>query len=387
MDDDIIGQGGDRAPRPWPRRLTAVAALVLALAGGIVYLTQARHQAAPAVSAPRAATASPAPTASAAVSLPPEPNGVAGTTLAWSRDVRLPAAGARPSWFSPASGDSQPIGGLPADQSGYQFTRVGGGWAVQARGAVWFLGDDAKSAIRLGSASLVAPAADSGAAWLTSYPAGAHPATMSGTAREVHAAGGPSRPVRLPSGYVIARGTDRGLLLASASQSPGAAAELYDPATARVVQRFSDVLAASPGEVAWTPRCTARCTVQLLNLATGRHAAVTLPAGNSAASGAFSPDGKFLAVQVSLGNGGDGGDQAMQLEVAGTATGRLTAVPGTWVSSDALVGYGWPADRDSLVAEFNFTTKTQLASWQPGASSPAVTAVPLGGDPAALVLR
>jgi hypothetical protein len=37
-----------------------------------------------------------------------------------------------------------------------------------------------------------------------------------------------------------------------------------------------------------------------------------------------------------------------------------------------LIGFGWPAAGDSLVAEFSFTTKTRLASWDPGASRLAV---------------
>jgi len=47
----------------------------------------------------------------------------------------------------------------------------------------------------------------------------------------------------------------------------------------------------------------------------------------------------------------------MRLEVASVIRGRLTAVPGTWVSSDALIGFGWPAGDDRLVAEFGFTTR------------------------------
>ena len=54
------------------------------------------------------------------------------------------------------------------------------------------------------------------------------------------------------------------------------------------------------------------------------------------------------------------------------ASGRLTAVPGTWLSSDALISFGWPASSDSLVAELSFTTKVQLASWRPGASRLAI---------------
>ena len=65
---------------------------------------------------------------------------------------------------------------------------------------------------------------------------------------------------------------------------------------------------------------------------------------------------------------------------------RLAAVPGTWVSSDALVGFGWPAGSDSLVAEFSFTTKVQLASWRPGASRLAIVVLRPQHSPASLVI-
>jgi len=69
-----------------------------------------------------------------------------------------------------------------------------------------------------------------------------------------------------------------------------------------------------------------------------------------------------------------------------TTTGRLTAVPGTWASSDALAGFGWPADSDSLVAEFNFTATLQLTSWRPGASRLAVTVIKPGPTQASLIV-
>jgi hypothetical protein len=103
-------------------------------------------------------------------------------------------------------------------------------------------------------------------------------------------------------------------------------------------------------------------------------------------NGTFSPDGSFLALQVSFGNTGDDGELAMQLEVAPVTTGRLTAMPGTWASSDALIGFGWPTSGDSLVAEFSFTSKMQLASWHPGASRPAVTVIQPGRNQASLIL-
>ena len=291
--------------------------------------------------------------------------------------------------------DRRPAG----DSSGYQFTRVDGGWAVQANPAgntaggdwalpplpVWFLADGARSVTRVGTANQVAPAAAAGAVWLTSYPSAADPDAAARTAREVSLAGVPlGPPVRLPPGYVIYQATDRGLLLAPVTPQPGTPAyKLWNPADPQAVRTFGGVIAASPAEIAWTPPCAAMCQVRLLDLATGRQAVVELPAGSSTAGGAFSPSGYFLALQVSS---GDDGELAMRLEVASVNSGRLTAVPGTSVSSDALAGFGWPASGDSLVAEFIFATKVQLASWQPGATRLSVAVIRPGQDQAWLVV-
>jgi hypothetical protein len=63
-----------------------------------------------------------------------------------------------------------------------------------------------------------------------------------------------------------------------------------------------------------------------------------------------------------------------------------TGSSGTSVSSDAQVDFGWPTGGDSLVAEFIFATKVQVASWHPGASRLAVTAIQPGPDQASLVV-
>jgi hypothetical protein len=415
--DDILSQGEDREPGRRSRRVAVIAALIAAAACGAAYLGIARHQHAPAVAtqppgatqAPGAALPSPViPPSPGAVSVPPEPEGIAGRTMAWERSLRLPSAGSRPVWFSPASGRAEPIAGLPADPSGYEFTRVNGGWAVQSGAAgkahcgdcagvplaAWFLADGARTATPLGTASLVAPAAAAGTVWLTTYPQGASLSSTTGTAREVSAAvgGAPPRavrsgPVRLPRGYAIVRGTERGLLLAPAGQPLGTAAyKLWNPSSPRAGRAFHAVLAASAGAIAWTSPCAPRCAVQLLDLTTGRHIVITLPAGSSPVSGAFSPDGGYLALQVGFSSTAAGGELAMQLEVAPVTTGRLAIVPGTWVSSDALIGFGWPARGDSLVAEFSFTTKMELASWHPGTSYPAVKVIRPGLSQAFFIL-
>jgi hypothetical protein len=400
--DDILSQGEDREPSPWPRRLAVIGAVVLVAVTGVVYLSLPLHQRPPVAARPAPAPVNPVSVNLAAPGLTGEPDGILGHTVPWNASHRIPVAGPRPALFSPATGRSEPIGGLPADSSGYQFIRIGGGWAVQANAVaktacgdcagpplpVWFLADGARSATRVGTANQVAPAATADALWLTSYPLTANTSIAAGTAREVSPAGLPlGAPVRLPSGYMIDQATDRGLLLAPVSPQQGTAVyKLWDAAAPQASRVFAGVLAASANEIAWTPDCASLCQVQMLDLATGRRTVVRLPRASSVASGAFSPSGGFLALQVSSGStGDDDGALAMQLDVASVASGRLAVMPGTSVSSDAIVGFGWPGDSDSLVAEFIFTTKTQLASWDPGAAGLAVTVIQPGQNQALIV--
>jgi hypothetical protein len=408
MDEDILSQGDDRAPSPWPRRLGVIAAVVAVAVGGIVYLTRpGPGRAAASAAHPTPATSSAAPASNPAPAAPPliesvpiDPNGIIGQTVPWEASLRLPITGKRPAWYSPATGRSEAIGGLPADAAGYQFTRVGGGWAVQADAAattvcadcagtprpVWFLADGARSATPVGTANLVAPAVGARALWLTSYPSSANPGTSAGVAREVSGTGALLEPpVTLPPGSAIDQATDRGLLLTSANEQAGTAVyTLWDPASPASGRTFDNVIAASATEIAWTSRCApTTCRVQVLDLATGRPTAIALPARSTAANAAFSPSGAFLALQLSYGLDGA---LAMRLDVASVAEGRLTEVPGTSVSSDALFSFGWPSSGDSLVAEFNFMPVMQLASWHPGASRLAVTVIQPGPTEASLIV-
>jgi hypothetical protein len=399
---DILSQGGGRELGPWPRRVAVAAAVLVLAVLAIVHYAPRSHPAHPAA----AATATPSPPSladSGAVSgdsaVADEPDGITGQVLSWPDGLRLPAAGQRPAWFWPATGQVTQIGGLPAQRFGYQFIRVAGGWAVQGGAVgpcrdcdgpprpVYFLTDTGRSADLVGLADAVAPGT-AGTLWLTSYPPDAIAGTVAGTAREVSTTGRQLGPaVGLPAGYVIAQGTGRGLLLAPATQQSGTMAdELWDPATARSVRTFGDVIAESATQIAWAPSCTGRCRVQVLNLGTGRQVTVELPAESSVGSASFSPDGRFLALQLSFGDNDDDGQLAVQLESVSTASGHLTVVPQTWASSDALIGFGWPAGGDSLVAELSFTTKVQLASWHPGARHLAIAALTPAHSPPSLVV-
>jgi hypothetical protein len=403
--DDIISQGEDPGSRgPWRRRLTIGAIVVVVLALLVVQHLPRSGQHRPR-HAPQSTGSGPAATRPGAGSIPAfrpaRPDGITGKSASWAASLRLPVGGVRPAWLWPATGRMQPIGGLSA-QSDYVFTRVPGGWAVQPAAAaspscagcpsrplpVYYLGDRAQSVTAIGVADRVAPAAEPGLLWLTSYPPGADPGSAAGSAQQVSVTGAPSGArIRLPAGYLIDAATEHGLLLTRIVQRGAAPVyDLWDPVLDKVSRTFHGVIAASAGQIAWTRGCAARCQVLVLDLATGRQTPITLPKGSSAARGTFSPDGSLLALELSFGNGGDGGAMATRLEVAAVPGGRLTVVPGTWASSDALTGFGWPSDGDSLVAKLSFLTKVQVASWHPGSRRLAVALVRPGQHPNELVV-
>ena len=252
---------------------------------------------------------------------------------------------------------------------------------------VYFLADRARSVTLAGTANAVAPGTTARSLWLTSYPSGADMRTATGTAQEVSVAGGPPGPqLRLPAGYVIDRATDRGLLLAPVAPSATAAYKLWNPAGPQASRAFAGVVAASASQIAWTQRCAPLCRVHVLDLATGRPTVVGLPGATSVVNAAFSPDGKFLALQVSSVSPGDNGALAMQLDVASIPNGRLAAVPGTSVSSDALVSFGWSAGRHDLVAELSFMPTVQVASWHPGARRLTVAVIKPGPQATSLIV-
>ena len=312
-----------------------------------------------------------------------------GQPLPRNASVWLLLAGPSPAWLSVATGRAEPIRGLPPSGNGYQLTRSAGGWAAQPFPAgdagcdtcapgplpVYYVADGSRVAGRIGAAGLTAPAAAPGALWLVSYRPGADLSTAVGTAQQVSVTGVTLGPqVRLPAGYVIDRGTRAGLLLvpAVAGSSP-VRYELWDPGTRRVTRSFADLIAVSPAELAWMPGCAASCRVRVLDLPGGRVQQISLPGRSTAYDGAFSSDGRLLALLVTARVTAAGRAAATRLIVATVAGGRITTVPGTTVGGGNAVAFGWQAGSHQLIADVAVDTpcppcqpEWQIAVWRPG---------------------
>jgi hypothetical protein len=405
--EDIISYGDDRPPRR--RRLVIGAVLVVLVTLAVVaHLPHGHSGRSHPAAAGRARADRSHGRSAGLVEVSPIPS--------WAAATKLPRAGTQPGWFRPANGTTQPIHGLPRG-SGYVFARVEGGWVIQPRPPppadcgdcaggpvqpapdvitgctscpglpvpVYYLGDGSTVATTVGVATMVAPAAASGVIWLTSFSADAGLGMSPGLARALTGFGqvaGP--PVRLPMGYAIARGTDRGLLLAPLpGQGRRATERLWDPVTRRFTATFRGVIAADATDVAYRTGCPASCRVQVLNLKSGRVVMLRLIDGITVAGGSFSPDGRFIAVRVSIGTGAS---DAAELMVASVTGGPLFAVPNTWVNSSALTSFGWPTRGDELIARLTFTVKMDLVFWNSSAYTQAITELTPAEDPATLIV-
>lgn len=325
---------------------------------------------------------------------------MAGRPLPRGTTLWLPLGGHRPAWLSVATGRTEPIRGLPRYGNGYQLIRIAGGWAAQpfpadnascptcaSRLPVYYFADGSRAASRVGAADFIAPAATAGALWLVSYPPGADTSVAAGTAQEVSISGSALGPrLRLPAGYVIDQATRAGLLLLPEVPGRGAVRyELWDPGTRRVLRSFENVIAASPAEVAWMPGCTAGCPVHVLGLPGGQAEKISLPERSQALEGAFSPDGRLLALLATARIGAGGRAAATRLMVAVVASGRLMTVPGTTIGSGRGVNFGWQAGSGRLVAEVSLQHGWQIAVWRPGEArlSAALAQAPSGSWPVA----
>lgn len=331
---------------------------------------------------------SPKPTRSPKLARRP-PALMRGAPMPRTPGLRLLLTGRAPGWFTSATGQVQPIAGLPWGRTGYAFTRITGGWSALAyprsqpcvpdcagpRSAAYFVADGSPVASRVGTSHQVSAATGPGELWLARYRPGiTDVSTASATATEVSPAGRRiGSPVRLPAGYLIQRAVGPDLLLMPVSQGQGPVIyRLFDPYARRVVRTFADVIAASPEQIAWGPICSG-CAVHVLDLPTGRVVAVPVPPQMWAYMGTFSADGRLLAVQLSA-NSVPGGEAVWQgIGVIDVSSRLLTVLPGSGIRPPTAfaLSFGWQPGGHLLIAvlaDGRTGAVRQIASWHPGAS-------------------
>ena len=392
MSDTVEFGGWPRPPR-WVWIIAGVAAVAVLV--GVAVARAGPHPAAPV-----SAVTSPGAPGNAGFGMPPrKPARMVGQPLPRGAGLRLVLGGQKPAWLWVATGRTEPIRRLPRRDNGYQLIRIASGWAAlpfPGNGVscyncarrpmpVYYIADGSRQARRLGVADFAAPAATTGAVWLVSYRAGAVMPATEGTAQEFSVSGGTLGPrYRLPRGYVIDQGTAAGLLLVPELARAGVVRyQLWQPGTRRVSRFFPNVIAASPREIAWMPACTARCAVHMLNLEGGPGRVIPLPGRSRAYQGAYSPDGRLLALQVTARIGAGGRASETRLVVAAVGSGTLTAVPGTTIGAGIGIDFGWQPGSGQLAAVASLQDGWQVAVWHPGDARVyvAVTRAPAGSWP------
>jgi hypothetical protein len=324
---------------------------------------------------------------------PPQLRGVPleGTGLA-ALLVPDPSPSATPGLFWLNSGRLTPIGGLPRGGCYLSPARLPHGW-VLARQAYkqvaglgcpelsvptgfYLLADGARSAARLPVTADFVIAGDGTRLWLGSFLG--RPDPISGqlppqAIQQVDRTGHPHSPrYRVPDGYAAWQGVGGGLLLLiRTGQGPAGTSRfaLWDPGRGRMLRRFDRVLAASGSTIAWVAAaCGPKpCLVHLSDLAAGTDLQVAVPWRAPANHGAFSPDGRSVAVVFGGGDGAGAGTSA-RVGVIDLAAQRLRAVPGTvLVGRDLGLAVSWSADGAWLLLSAPVGPLTdQLAAWRPG---------------------
>jgi hypothetical protein len=339
----------------------------------------------PQVSAPATTVALPAPSQLRGVPL-------AGTGLA-ALLIPEPSSSAVPGLFWLDSGRLTPIGGLPRGGCYLPPTRLPHGWVLghQAdqgcpelgvRTQFYRLADGASSATRLPvTADWVVAADDHTRLWLVDFRGRPDPASDQlppQAIQQVDLTGRPHTPRYLvPDGYAAMQGVGGGLLLlvlAGPAPVDTSRFALWNPRGGRVLRRFDRVLAATATTIAWVAgTCSPKpCPVHLSDLASGSDIQLTAPPGMSAYTGAFRPDGRYLAVVFGGGDLTGPAPPATPVRVGAidTSTGRLLAVSGAVTvggGSEFWLAVTWSPDGAWLLLSARVGPLTeQLAAWRPG---------------------
>jgi hypothetical protein len=175
---------------------------------------------------------------------------------------------------------------------------------------------------------------------------------------------------QLPGLLVPVRDTPAGLLAQQYDGPQGRDADLLlvDRGTGAVRRRIGhgSVAASSAGAVAWTPAdCPARCALRVTQLATGVTQRYAMPIYWVPDRGAFSPDGRTLALTFpasgQIGISRPGFVVTLDLQLS-----AFTRVRDLRTGSDLGAEVDWSPDGRWLVIAVNWPDQQRIALWQPG---------------------
>jgi hypothetical protein len=301
-----------------------------------------------------------------------------------------PSAVARLFWLD--RGRLTPIGGLPHGGCYLPPTRLRHGWVLGRQAykpagqrcyelsvptRFYLLADGARSATRLPmTADWVIADGDDTQLWLITVLGQPDPTSNQPPPQAIQQVDLTGRPhsarYRVPAGYAAWQGVGGGLvLLIRTGQGPADTSRfaLWNPGSGRMLRRFDRVLAASGTTIAWVATaCGPKpCPVHLSDLGAGTDIQVAVPQRARANSGAFSPDGRYVAVVFS-GVAAAGTVPQARVGVIDVTARRLLAVPGA-VMGGRDVGWAvtWSPDGAWLLLSARVGPLTeQLAAWRPG---------------------
>jgi len=306
------------------------------------------------------------------------PDRMAGLPMSARTTFRfLVTSGDGATWYSTATGQTEPIAGLPSSPGGYQFERVDGGWlawpvygttstcrtgqlCAGVPNPCYYIATGHRTATLIGTVNGVANSSRPGTVWVQTF---AHSTdvitTAAATIQLVSTAGQPLGPrYRLPAGYSVDRGVGGDLLLLP-STGTSSTGMLWNPRTRQVTRRFSNVVDAGPQQLIWSQGCDS-CRLQILNVATGNTVMTKLPGGLSSQLGeTLTDDGKLLAAQL----------PGRDIQVLNTSTGAVTVIPGTAVSNADWQNFSWQNGAHRLIVTAgpsNGPGPAQIGYWQPG---------------------